>query len=132
MEAFLISTGLVAIAEIGDETNILAMILATRYRQPVPVILASSWRPWPTTRWRPASARPGLGRRRCAGYWRCPVPRDGGLVPDPRQGRRWAQVRRQAGRLPGDRRRPLPGRDGRQDPARDHGTDRALSLGCAG
>jgi Ca2+/H+ antiporter, TMEM165/GDT1 family len=39
MEAFLISTGLVAIAEIGDKTNILAMILATRYRQPVPVIL---------------------------------------------------------------------------------------------
>src|ERR1700761_8039296 len=39
MEAFLISTGLVAIAEIGDKTNILAMILATRYRQPVPIIL---------------------------------------------------------------------------------------------
>lgn len=39
MEAFLISTGLVAIAEIGDKTNILAMILATRYRQPIPVIL---------------------------------------------------------------------------------------------
>ena len=39
MEAFLISAGLVAIAEIGDKTNILAMILATRYRQPVPVIL---------------------------------------------------------------------------------------------
>ena len=39
MEAFLISTGLVAIAEIGDKTNILAMILATRYRQTMPVIL---------------------------------------------------------------------------------------------
>jgi putative Ca2+/H+ antiporter (TMEM165/GDT1 family) len=39
MEAFLISAGLVAIAEIGDKTNILAMILATRYRQPVPIIL---------------------------------------------------------------------------------------------
>ena len=39
MEAFLVSAGLVAIAEIGDKTNILAMILATRYRQPVPVIL---------------------------------------------------------------------------------------------
>jgi putative Ca2+/H+ antiporter (TMEM165/GDT1 family) len=39
MEAFLVSAGLVAIAEIGDKTNILAMILATRYRQPVPIIL---------------------------------------------------------------------------------------------
>ena len=39
MEAFLVSAGLVALAEIGDKTNILAMILATRYRQPVPIIL---------------------------------------------------------------------------------------------
>jgi Ca2+/H+ antiporter, TMEM165/GDT1 family len=39
MEPFLLSAGLVAIAEIGDKTNILAMILATRYRQPVPIIL---------------------------------------------------------------------------------------------
>lgn len=39
MEPLLLSAGLVAIAEIGDKTNILAMILATRYRQPVPIIL---------------------------------------------------------------------------------------------
>ncbi len=39
MEAFLVSAGLVAVAEIGDKTNILAMILATRYRQPAPIIL---------------------------------------------------------------------------------------------
>jgi putative Ca2+/H+ antiporter (TMEM165/GDT1 family) len=39
MEAFLISAGLVAIAEIGDKTQLLAMILATRYRKPVPIIL---------------------------------------------------------------------------------------------
>ena len=39
MEAFFVSTGLVAIAEIGDKTNILAMVLATRYRQPLPIIL---------------------------------------------------------------------------------------------
>jgi len=39
MEAFLISAGLVAIAEIGDKTQLLAMILATRYRRPVPIIL---------------------------------------------------------------------------------------------
>lgn len=39
MEAFLVSTGLVAIAEIGDKTQLLAMILAGRYRRPVPIIL---------------------------------------------------------------------------------------------
>src|SRR5260370_9762980 len=39
MEAFLVSAGLVAIAEIGDKTQLLAMILATRYRKPVPIIL---------------------------------------------------------------------------------------------
>jgi putative Ca2+/H+ antiporter (TMEM165/GDT1 family) len=38
MEAFLVSAGLVAVAEIGDKTNILAMILATRYRHPTPII----------------------------------------------------------------------------------------------
>ena len=39
MEAFLISTGLVAVAEIGDKTQLLAMILAARFRKPVPIIL---------------------------------------------------------------------------------------------
>ncbi len=39
VEAFLVSAGLVAIAEIGDKTQLLAMILATRYRRPVPIIL---------------------------------------------------------------------------------------------
>lgn len=39
MEAFLVSAGLVAIAEIGDKTQLLAMLLATRYRRPVPIIL---------------------------------------------------------------------------------------------
>jgi len=39
MEAFLISAGLVAIAEIGDKTQLLAMLLATRYRKPAPIIL---------------------------------------------------------------------------------------------
>ena len=39
MEAFLVSAGLVAIAEIGDKTQLLAMILAARYRKPVPIIL---------------------------------------------------------------------------------------------
>jgi putative Ca2+/H+ antiporter (TMEM165/GDT1 family) len=39
MEAFLVSAGLVAIAEIGDKTQLLAMLLAARYRQPFPIIL---------------------------------------------------------------------------------------------
>lgn len=39
MEAFLVSTGLVAIAEIGDKTQLLAMVLAAKFRRPVPIIL---------------------------------------------------------------------------------------------
>ena len=39
MEAFLVSTGLVAIAEIGDKTQLLALLLAARYRRPIPIIL---------------------------------------------------------------------------------------------
>lgn len=39
MEAFLVSTGVVALAEIGDKTQLLALLLAARYRQPVPVLL---------------------------------------------------------------------------------------------
>ena len=38
MEAFLVSTGLVAVAEIGDKTQLLAMVLAARFRRPVPII----------------------------------------------------------------------------------------------
>ena len=38
MEAFLISTGVVALAEIGDKTQLLALVLAARYRKPVPII----------------------------------------------------------------------------------------------
>jgi Ca2+/H+ antiporter, TMEM165/GDT1 family len=39
LEAFLISTGLVAIAEIGDKTQLLAIVLAARFRKPIPIIL---------------------------------------------------------------------------------------------
>lgn len=39
METFLISAGLVTIAEIGDKTQLLALMLAARYRAPVPIIL---------------------------------------------------------------------------------------------
>jgi len=39
MEAFLVSTGVVALAEIGDKTQLLAFILAARFKKPVPIIL---------------------------------------------------------------------------------------------
>lgn len=39
MEALWISAGLVALAEIGDKTQLLAIILAARFRKPVPIIL---------------------------------------------------------------------------------------------
>ncbi|AZN38107.1 TMEM165/GDT1 family protein [Iodobacter ciconiae] len=39
MNTFLISTGVVAVAEIGDKTQLLALILAARFRRPLPIIL---------------------------------------------------------------------------------------------
>jgi putative Ca2+/H+ antiporter (TMEM165/GDT1 family) len=38
MEAFLVSTGIVALAEIGDKTQLLSLVLAARYRKPLPII----------------------------------------------------------------------------------------------
>ncbi|MGH8857268.1 MAG: TMEM165/GDT1 family protein [Polaromonas sp.] len=39
MEAFLISTGIVALAEMGDKTQLLALVLAARFRKPWPIVL---------------------------------------------------------------------------------------------
>jgi putative Ca2+/H+ antiporter (TMEM165/GDT1 family) len=39
LEAFFISTGLVALAEIGDKTQLLAIVLAARFRRPWPILL---------------------------------------------------------------------------------------------
>jgi Ca2+/H+ antiporter, TMEM165/GDT1 family len=39
MDAFLISTAVVALAEIGDKTQLLALVLSARFRKPVPIIL---------------------------------------------------------------------------------------------
>jgi putative Ca2+/H+ antiporter (TMEM165/GDT1 family) len=39
MEAFLVSTGIVALAEMGDKTQLLALILALRFRKPWPIVL---------------------------------------------------------------------------------------------
>ncbi|TAL11009.1 MAG: TMEM165/GDT1 family protein [Porticoccaceae bacterium] len=38
MEAFLVSTGIVALAEIGDKTQLLAFVLAAKFRKPLPII----------------------------------------------------------------------------------------------
>ena len=38
MDALFTSTALVALAEMGDKTQLLAMLLATRFRKPVPII----------------------------------------------------------------------------------------------
>jgi Ca2+/H+ antiporter, TMEM165/GDT1 family len=38
VEAFLVSTGIAALAEIGDKTQLLALILAARFRKPLPIV----------------------------------------------------------------------------------------------
>ena len=38
MEAFLLSTGIVALAEIGDKTQLLAFLLAAKFRKPLPIV----------------------------------------------------------------------------------------------
>ena len=40
MEAFLISTSVVALAEIGDKTQLLAFLLAAKFRKPLPIVAA--------------------------------------------------------------------------------------------
>jgi putative Ca2+/H+ antiporter (TMEM165/GDT1 family) len=39
MEAFLVSTAIVALAEMGDKTQLLALVLAARFRKPWPIAL---------------------------------------------------------------------------------------------
>ncbi|TCS36251.1 putative Ca2+/H+ antiporter (TMEM165/GDT1 family) [Paucimonas lemoignei] len=39
MESLIISTGVVALAEIGDKTQLLAFILAARFKKPLPIVL---------------------------------------------------------------------------------------------
>src|SRR5690606_30099430 len=38
LEAFLISTGIVAIAEMGDKTQLLSLVLAARFKRPWPIV----------------------------------------------------------------------------------------------
>ena len=39
VEAFLVSTGVVALGEMGDKTQLLAVLLAVKFRKPVPIVL---------------------------------------------------------------------------------------------
>lgn len=38
LESLLVCTGVVALAEIGDKTQLLAFILAARFRRPLPIV----------------------------------------------------------------------------------------------
>ena len=39
MEALLVCTGIVALAEMGDKTQLLSLLLAAKFRKPIPIIL---------------------------------------------------------------------------------------------
>lgn len=39
MESFVVSTAVVAIGEIGDKTQLLALMLAARFKRPIPIVL---------------------------------------------------------------------------------------------
>jgi putative Ca2+/H+ antiporter (TMEM165/GDT1 family) len=49
MDAFLVSTGIVGLADIGDKTQLVAFVLAARFRRQLPIVLgifvSSAWPP---------------------------------------------------------------------------------------
>lgn len=73
MEAFLVSTGIVTLAEMGDKTQLLALLLAVRFRKPWPIVagifvatlanhaLAGALGAWVTSMLGPDVLRWGLG-----------------------------------------------------------------------
>jgi putative Ca2+/H+ antiporter (TMEM165/GDT1 family) len=73
MDAFFISTGIVALAEMGDKTQLLSLLLAARFRQPWPIVwgilvatlanhaLAGGFGAWVTTFMGPTVLRWVLG-----------------------------------------------------------------------
>lgn len=73
MEAFLVSTGIVALAEMGDKTQLLSLVLAARFRKPWPIVwgiliatlvnhgLAGAVGSWVTTQLGPDALRWVLG-----------------------------------------------------------------------
>jgi putative Ca2+/H+ antiporter (TMEM165/GDT1 family) len=73
MEALLVSTGIVALAEMGDKTQLLSLVLAARFRKPWPIVwgilvatlanhgLAGALGSWVTTQLGPEALRWVLG-----------------------------------------------------------------------
>ncbi len=101
VESFWISTGVVALAEMGDKTQLLALILAARFKKPLPIIigilfatvlnhgLAGALGAWITTNVDSDWLRWGLGLSFIAmGIW--------ALVPDKFESEQ-AQINRQLG-----------------------------------
>jgi putative Ca2+/H+ antiporter (TMEM165/GDT1 family) len=43
MEAFVVSLTTIAVAEIGDRTQLLSLVLVARYRKPLPIIAGMSF-----------------------------------------------------------------------------------------
>jgi putative Ca2+/H+ antiporter (TMEM165/GDT1 family) len=73
MQAFLISTGIVALAEMGDKTQLLALVLAAHFKKPWPIVwgilvatvlnhaMAGALGAWVTTQISPQTLRYILG-----------------------------------------------------------------------
>jgi hypothetical protein len=85
------STGVVAIAEIGDKTQLLAIVLAAKFRKPAPIILGilaatllnhgvAASLGFLVSEWLTGAGLPGRGRDRLPGH--------GGLGAGSGQGRR--------------------------------------------
>ena len=130
-QAFFVSTGVVALGEIGDKTQLLALLLAARFRKPVPIILgilvatlanhagASALGSWITRVIDPQWLRWVLGASFLAvAAWM--------LIPDKVDDVE-AERHRPAGRVRHHRGRLLPGRDGRQDADRHRDAGRQVS-----
>jgi putative Ca2+/H+ antiporter (TMEM165/GDT1 family) len=133
MEALLISTGIVALAEIGDKTQLLSFILAAKFRRPWPICLgilvatlanhalAGALGAWITTWMGPQALRWVLGLSFIA---------MAGWIAGSRQVRRERSEARAHGRVRDDAGRVLSGRDGRQDPGGHGGAGRAVPGAC--
>ncbi len=95
MDAFAISTAVVALAEMGDKTQLLALVLASRYQRPWPIVwgilvatlanhlLAGALGAWVTTWLGPGGLRWALGLSfvAMAGWMLIPDRLDDGQVP---------------------------------------------------
>jgi Ca2+/H+ antiporter, TMEM165/GDT1 family len=99
IEAFAVSTGAVALGEIGDKTQLLALMLAARWRKPAPILagiavatlanhaLAGALGAWVATLLSPQALRWALGLSFMAmAAWLLVPDRDDGLQADGRGG----------------------------------------------